>query len=202
MSDKDPAFFTQDEDKKGVTFCNYTQTPPIDFDTSDLSFLWHDEDFRKMKMHMLPWKPKNDMGSESVEKRITSELTTVTAIEMENVHNQEFIWERDSSWPEKWEKQRREELWTVSEFWILVISVKWYLPCSTKKRIHISVWDNHTTTDAMAEGWTDAMHPLDQIKSVVLTNNVFQEVNYAMELWGIVERTKGLVKERSEITDN
>ena len=46
------------------------------------------------------------------------------------------------------------------------------------------------------------MHPLDQIKSVVLTNNVFQEVNYAMELWGIVERTKGLVKERSEITDN
>ena len=103
---------------------------------------------------------------------------------------------------QKKEKQRREELWTVSEFWILVISVKWYLPCSTKKRIHISVWDNHTTTDAMAEGWTDAMHPLDQIKSVVLTNNVFQEVNYAMELWGIVERTKGLVKERSEITDN
>jgi len=38
------------------------------------------------------------MGSESTEKRITSELITVIAIEMENMRNQvlEFIWERDS----------------------------------------------------------------------------------------------------------
>ena len=53
-------------------------------------------------------------------------LTTMTAIKMENVHNQvlEFIWERDSRWPEKWEKQRREELWTAipSSQWILNLS--------------------------------------------------------------------------------
>ena len=38
------------------------------------------------------------MGSESTEKRITSELTTVIAIEMENVRNQvlKLVWERDS----------------------------------------------------------------------------------------------------------
>jgi len=47
-----------------------------------------------------------------------------------------------------------------------------------------------------------ASDALDQIESVILTNNVFQEVNYAMELWGIVERTKGHVKERNDITNN
>jgi len=47
-----------------------------------------------------------------------------------------------------------------------------------------------------------ASNALDQIKPVILTDDVFQEVSCAMELWGIVKRTKCHVKERNKITNN
>ena len=69
------------------------------------------------------------MGSESTEKRITSELTTMIAIEMENVRNQvlKFVWERDSRWPEKWEKQWRKELWTEIPSTVSDFESEWFL---------------------------------------------------------------------------